>query len=200
MEKEPVNDGSAGGTNRRRFGWRRLAAGYHKPRTADELTEQNVAAVVALEREVKERRTVGDRIIDGITAFCGSMLFVWVHVGWFGAWIGWDLLRHGAGFDPYPFPLLTLAVSLEAILLSTFILISQNRDARFNDRRNHLALQIALLSEQENTKMLKMLAAIARKVGAADNDDPTVEVLEEATRPERLVEQIDRALDAEKGR
>ncbi len=173
---------------------------YHQPHTSDELTARNVDTVVRLEREVRERRTTGDTIIDGITAFCGSMPFVWVHVVWFTVWIGTDFLRGHAFFDPFPYQLLTLVVSLEAILLSTFILISQNRDARLNDRRNHLALQIALLSEQENTKILKMLDRIAHKLDAADESDPTIQVLEESTRPERLVEQIDKAMDAEKAR
>ncbi len=106
----------------------------------------------------------------------------------------------GHGLIPNPYQLLTLIVSLEAILLSTFILISQNCDARLNDRRNHLALQIALLSEQENTKILKMLDRISHKLDAADESDPTVQVLEELTCPERLVEQIDKAMEAERDR
>ncbi len=157
-------------------------AEYHSPHTSDELTERNVDTVIQLEREVREKRTSGDRVVDGITAFCGSMTFVWVHVIWFVAWIGLDILRHGVTFDPYPYQLLTLIVSLEAIILSTFILISQNRDAKQNDRRNHLALQVALLSEQENTKILKMLDLIAHKLDAADESDPTIQVLEESTR------------------
>jgi len=175
-------------------------AQYHKAHTSGELTARNVDTVIRLEREVRDRRTTGDRVIDNITAFCGSMPFVWVHVVWFSAWIALDILRHGATFDPYPYQLLTLIVSLEAIILSTFILISQNRDAKLNDRRNHLALQIALLSEQENTKVLKMLDRIAHKLDAADESDPTIEVLEESTRPEQLVAQIDKALDAERAR
>ncbi len=99
-------------------------ARYHTPHTSDELTARNVDTVIRLEREVKERRTGGDRVIDGITAFCGSIAFVWVHVVWFAAWIGHDILKHGASFDPFPYQLLTLIVSLEAIILSTFILIS----------------------------------------------------------------------------
>ena len=173
---------------------------YHQPHTSDELTGRNVDTVIRLEREMRERRTRGDRAIDAITAFCGSMPFVYVHAIWFGLWIGVDVIRHGHVFDPYPYELLTLIVSLEAIILSTFILISQNRDAKNNDRRNHLALQIALLSEQESTKILKMLDLIARKLDAADESDPTVAVLEESTRPERLVEQIDKAMNAEKAR
>jgi uncharacterized membrane protein len=173
---------------------------YHKPHTSDELTEQNVDTVIRLEREVRERRTSMDRAIDMVTAFCGSVTFVWVHVAWFAAWIMLDVVRNHNTFDPYPYALLTLIVSLEAIMLSTFILISQNRDAKLNDRRNHLALQIELLSEQESTKMLKMLDKICRKLNIADDADPTIQVLEESTRPERLVQQIDRAMEAERAR
>ena len=84
-------------------------------------------------------------------------------------------------------------MSLEAIFLSTFILISQNYDMRISERRNQLDLQINLLSEQENTKMLQMLERIAKKVGAHVDDDPQVRALEEATRPESLVRQIEEA-------
>jgi uncharacterized membrane protein len=197
----PTPDGEAGRSLRESALRAALADGrYHKPHTSDELTEQNVDTVIRLEREVRERRTATDRAIDNITAFCGSVTFVWVHVAWFAAWIMLDVIRHGQTFDPYPYQLLTLIVSLEAIMLSTFILISQNRDAKLNDRRNHLALQIALLSEQESTKMLKMLDRISHKLEIADDSDPTIEVLEESTRPERLVQQIDKAMEAEKAR
>jgi uncharacterized membrane protein len=81
-------------------------------------------------------------------------------------------------------------VSLEAIFLSTFILISQNQETRLSERRNHLDLQINLLTEQENTKMLQMLKRISEKLDIEIEDDPTVQVLEQATRPEKLVEQI----------
>jgi hypothetical protein len=70
-------------------------------------------------------------------------------------------------FDPYPFQFLTFVVSLEAIFLSTFILISQNRQNRISELRNHLDLQINLLSEQENSKVLAMLEALLRFHGLA---------------------------------
>ena len=82
-------------------------------------------------------------------------------------------------------------VSLEAIFLSTFILISQNHDTKISERRNHLDLQINLLSEQENTKMITMLQAIAAKVGAEIDQDPHLQALSEKTEPEKLVRQIE---------
>jgi len=84
---------------------------------------------------------------------------------------------------------------LEAIFLSTFILISENRDARLSERRNQLDLQINLLTEQENTKMLTMLEQIAHKLGVDVSHDPTLEVLEQSTQPEKLVEQIARTIE-----
>jgi uncharacterized membrane protein len=166
------------------------------PRSVEELMRRNVETICRLEEAAKEPQSVGDRVADFITFFCGSMTFVWVHVAWFGFWIGANiLLPKDSRFDPYPFEFLTLIVSLEAIFLSTFILISQNRDSRLADRRNHLDLQVNLLSEQENTKMLQMLEAIARRVGADIGSDPDLQILEEATDPERLAEQIDATLN-----
>lgn len=118
------------------------------------------------------------------------MTFVWVHVLWFGAGIIANAVPGIEQFDPFPFTFLTLVVSLEAIFLSTFILISQNQETRITERRNNLDLQINLLTEQENTKILQILERIAEKVGAVIDDDPTVSVLEQATRLEKLVEQI----------
>jgi uncharacterized membrane protein len=97
--------------------------------------------------------------------------------------------------DPYPFSFLTLVVSLEAIFLSTFIMISENRQGRLEERRSHLDLQINLLAEQENTKMLQLLTSIARKLEVEDGGDPSVTVLEQATRPDALLKQIDQVAE-----
>ena len=98
--------------------------------------------------------------------------------------------------DPYPFQLLSVVTGLEAIFLSTFILISQNHDTKLSEKRNHLDLQINLLSEQENTKMLELLEKIATKLQVNLSGDPTVAVLKEATRPDTLLAQIDDSVNA----
>lgn len=157
----------------------------------DELTQRNVEVVSKLEAAAREQRTRTDRIAETIANFCGSMTFVWVHVFWFGGWILFNLFPGVRHIDPFPFTFLTLVVSLEAIFLSTFILISQNHDTRITERRNHLDLQINLLSEQENTRMLTMLSAIAAKVGAELPDDPHLESLSRQTEPEKLAAQIE---------
>ncbi|TWO68311.1 DUF1003 domain-containing protein [Caenimonas sedimenti] len=142
------------------------------------------------------KRSTADRIAEFVAQFCGSIVFVWIHVALFAGWIAWNVLPGLPHFDPYPFTFLTLCVSLEAIFLSSFILISQNYEMRVTERRSQLDLQINLLAEQENTKMLQLLELIARKVGATDHEDPEVGALEQATRPETLARQIEESYRA----
>jgi uncharacterized membrane protein len=130
---------------------------YHRPKSVDQLTKRNVTTIAELEKAAQANQTVGDIVADRITRFCGSMTFVWVHVLWFTAWILGNTVFAEKPIDPYPFSFLTLVVSLEAIFLSTFIMISENRQGRLDERRSHLDLQINLLAEQENTKMLALL-------------------------------------------
>ena len=172
---------------------------YRGSQTGEDVTRQNVRAMHQLEDAANARLSGADRVASAIARFCGSMTFVWIHVVVFSAWIGYNALPWFEHFDPYPFTFLTLVVSLEAIFLSTFILISQNYDMRVAERRNQLDLQINLLAEQENTKMLQILERIAKKVGAHIQDDPQVRALEEATRPEALVEQIEEAYSDQNG-
>jgi uncharacterized membrane protein len=175
---------------------RRDRSRYREASTVEQLTEQNVNAIVELERAARADCTFSQRAAQRIAAFCGSMTFVWIHVAWFGAWIAFNTLPGLHHLDPFPYTFLTLLVSLEAIFLSTFILISQNEETRLTERRNALDLQINLLTEQENTKMLQVLARIARKLEVPMDDDGTLSVLEQATRPEKLAEQIDKASGA----
>ena len=174
-------------------------AAYRRPRTAADVTRENIRAMRKLEELAVAKRTVADRIAEFVARFCGSITFVWIHAVLFAVWIGWNVLPHLPHFDPYPFTFLTLCVSLEAIFLSSFILISQNYEMRITERRNQLDLQINLLAEQENTKMLQMLDRMARKMGLYEEDDPEVQVLEQATRPETLARQIDDSLREQAG-
>ena len=163
------------------------------PRSVADVTRENVRAVHHLEDAARAQRGFSDRMASFVAQFCGSITFVWIHVVLFALWIAWNAWPGLPHFDPYPFTFLTLCVSLEAIFLSAFILISQNYEMRIADRRNELDLQINLLAEQENTKMLQLLEKIARKVGATDHDDPEVQALEQAMRPGTLARQIDAA-------
>jgi uncharacterized membrane protein len=158
--------------------------------SAEKLTEQNIKTVTKLEEAAREQRSATDHLAEKIANFCGSVTFVWVHVVWFGGWILLNVIPGIRHVDPFPFTFLTLIVSLEAIFLSTFILISQNLETRISERRSHLDLQLNMLSEQENTKMITIMLAIAEKVGADLSRDPHLKALSEETMPERLVEQI----------
>ncbi len=146
--------------------------------------------MVKLEEHVRKGRTFGERVSEGIAKFAGSMGFIYIHILWFGGWIALNSLMRP--FDPFPFTFLTLVVSLEAIFLSTFILISQNHEAKLTERRNHLDLQINLLAEQENTAMLELLRLIAEKIGI-DCEDAVLNELLEEVHPKDLVEQIEKA-------
>lgn len=166
---------------------------YRSTGDVEDITRKNVRAMRKLEDLAKGQRTPADRAAAFVSRFCGSVTFVWLHAAFFCAWIIVNAVPGLPHFDPFPFTLLTLCVSLEAIFLASFILISQNHEMRITERRNQLDLQINLLAEQENTKMLKLLEQIAAKVGASSGSDPEVRALEQATRPERLARQIDEA-------
>jgi uncharacterized membrane protein len=172
---------------------------YRTPRSAADVTRENVQAMRKLEELAVAKRSTADRVAAFVAQFCGSVAFVWIHALVFGAWIGWNVIPGLRHFDPYPFIFLTLCVSLEAIFLSSFILISQNYEMRVAERRNQLDLQINLLAEQENTKMLQLLDRMARKMGLYEEDDPEIQVLEQATRPETLARQIDDSLRKQSG-
>ena len=108
----------------------------------------------ALVRHAQERaQSVQNRAADRITAFAGSMTFVYVHIVWFGCWIGF-------GVEDYPFGLLTMIVSLEAIFLSTFVLISQNRA----DAKRHLIADQQWQTVQEEERQNEQLLALSREI------------------------------------
>jgi uncharacterized membrane protein len=101
-------------------------------------------------------------------------------------------------FDPFPYVFLNLVVAIEAVFLSTFVLISQNREARHADQWAHLDLQISMLAEQENTKVLKMLQAICDRLGLGDAArDKELKDLLEKTRVEELAEHLEKARDTD---
>ncbi len=133
------------------------------PRAAQE----NIEAVAQLERGFRNERTPSQRVADRIADLAGSIRFAVFHVLWFALWIliNTGAFREISPFDPYPFILLSLIVSCEAVLLSTFVLVKQNRMSRAADQRAHLNLQIDLLAEREITKILQMQWLICRRLG-----------------------------------
>ena len=161
--------------------------------TLADVIERNIRTVAGLHVQARKERTLQEHIADVITQFSGRMSFVYFHVVWFGVWI---LINTGhlgiRPFDPFPYGLLTMVVSLEAIFLATFVLISQNRLSEDADRRAHLDLQIGLLTEHELTRTLQMLDAIQDKLGIENDSDVELAQLEMETRPEDVLAEIKR--------
>ena len=155
--------------------------------------ERNIRTIIHLRTKTASERGLQDRIADLITSASGRMIFVYIHIVWFGIWILINTGKFGLRiFDPFPYGLLTMVVSLEAIFLSTFVLISQNRLSAESDRRADLDLQIGLLTEHELTRVLQMLDAIQNKLGVEDRKDKELADLEMETRPEDVLEEIHR--------
>ena len=115
------------------------ARGHHAP-------ARNVLAVAEMERAGRAAQSAGQRLVCRVAAGCGTIAFLWWQLAAIAAWIAfnsWPGLPH---VDPFPYVLLTLVLSIEAIFLSIFILISQNEETRLTERRNALDLQLDLLA------------------------------------------------------
>jgi uncharacterized membrane protein len=161
--------------------------------------ERNIHSVADLERTFEERRRPADRIADAIGGFTGSIGFVVVHLLVITAWflINTGMIPHIKPFDRFPFILLSMIVSVEAVLLSTFVLMKQNRMQQKTDIRDHLNLQIDLLAEKEVTKSLQLLRAIAEKVGVDERNDAELEEMANTTSVDSLAERIESAMGDE---
>lgn len=134
---------------------------------ASRTVRDNIRAIIAMQEQQDSARTWSDRIGDMIGTFVGTVTFVLLHLVAFGVWAAANAgLAPGVpAWDPYPFPLLCMLVSMEGVLMSTFVLIKQNRMGVRSDRRNHLDLQINLLTEKEVTKVIQMLERISAHMG-----------------------------------
>jgi uncharacterized membrane protein len=127
----------------------------------------HIDSIVRQEEQELEQRSVTERIADAVGSFAGSPLFIALHLALITTWL---LINGGKipwirPFDPDPFSFFTMIVAVEAVLLSSFILMRQNRMMRRGERRNHLNLQIDLLAEKEITKLIQMTRAICGKMG-----------------------------------
>lgn len=165
-----------------------------------DVVENNIRSMLRLSNQRLRERRFQDKLADGITQVSGRMPFVYFHAIWFAAWIVLNTGHAGVKiFDPYPYGFLTMIVSLEAIFLSTFVLISQNRLSAEADRRADLHMHIGLLNEAKMTHALTMLHSIQKKLDIGTDDDPALidflmqtspeEVLAEITRVQRHVAQ-----------
>ncbi len=132
--------------------------------------ESNIRTVADLEQSFEQRRSPKDLIADVIGGFSGSIWFVVIHIVIFTTWflVNSKVFPFFPHFDPYPFILLAMVVSVGGVLLSTFVLMKQNRMQQRSDARDHLNLQIDLLAEKEVTKALQLLRAICERLEIAE--------------------------------
>jgi uncharacterized membrane protein len=153
---------------------------------------QNIETLRERRRRERESASLEQKLAQRITDFAGSMRFVYLHVALYGFWIvanlGWI-----PGLNPWDpsFVVLAMIASVEAIFLSTFILITQNRMSIADDRRAELDLQVSLLAEQEITKLVQLVAEISRRLGVENADGPDVEEMKQLVAPGEVLDAIE---------
>lgn len=177
-----------------RFLWTHHEEKTKGEQTMAEVVTRNIEALLERRKEEERKKGVEERIADAITSFTGSMPFVYIHLAVFGFWIAVNLsfIPFVPPFDP-SFVILAMAASVEAIFLSTFVLISQNRMQALADRRAELNLHIDLLAEHEVTRVITLLTAIGAKLGVEESKNPELEELAKDVHPEKVLERMDQA-------
>jgi uncharacterized membrane protein len=153
---------------------------------------RNIRSLQRRHEEEEARAGAEQRLARAITDFAGSMLFVYLHVALYGAWIVLNL-RWIPGVRPWDptFVILAMIASVEAIFLSTFVLITQNRMAAQAERRAQLDLQINLLAEHEVTKLIRIVSAVAAKLDVQGELGPDIEELKSDIAPEAVLDEIE---------
>src|SRR5829696_5242984 len=156
--------------------------------------ERNIHALEARRRREERRAPAQERIADAVTRFTGSMPFVYLHLAIFGFWImanlGWV---PGVPKWDESFVVLAMIASVEAIFLSTFVLISQNRMQAAADKRADLDLQISLLAEHEVTKLATVVSAIAQRLNVRSEMDGELEEIKQDVAPEAVLDELEAA-------
>lgn len=142
------------------------------------------------------RRTASEKVADWMTSNFGSMTFLILNVLFFAIWIvvNTNQIIGIPAFDPYPFILLTAVVSLEAIILAIFVLISQNRDSKVDDLREETNLQINLIAEKEITKIMKMLEILLERQGVDLSNDPELQKLLKPISEEEIAKKLEKEI------
>jgi uncharacterized membrane protein len=157
-----------------------------------ETLQRNIAALRNDRQEAERRRTIGERIADCVTAFAGSMYSVFFHFCLYGGWLVYNSgVFPVEPFDPYPFVMLAMTASVEAIFLTTFVLISQNRNALIDERREDLGLHVNLLTEHEITRLAQLLDVIANRLGVEEQAKPELADIKKEVAPTAVLRSID---------
>ena len=154
--------------------------------------ERNIRQLLKLRQQEEKEKTTDEHIADKITHFTGSMAFVYIHIIAFGLWIIYNKGLIGIKPVDPSFTGLMLLASVEAIFLSSFVLIRQNRMNVLADKRANLDLQVSLLAEHEITRLITLVKAIAHKLKIQEADNPEIDELTRDVKPEEVLDTIDR--------
>ncbi|WP_434042715.1 MULTISPECIES: DUF1003 domain-containing protein [Sorangium] len=159
------------------------------------VVRRNVEALREVQRNLDRNKSFQEALADRITGFTGSMTFVFLHAALFGGWlvVNTGVVPFIKPFDPFPFVMLAMIASVEAIFLSTFVLISQNRMQALADKRAELDLQINLLAEHEVTRLIELVDGISRHLQVPRGSDLHLEELKKDVYPEVVLDEIERA-------
>lgn len=165
----------------------------------EEKLQRHRIVVQSLRAKADAKRTFTDRVADKLTARFGTVLFLVINAVWFAVWIAWNtnLIPGVEPFDPFPFGLLTMIVSLEAIFLAIIVLISQNRAAKVAELREEIDLQVTSIAETEISKVMQMLRLLLKKNGVK-LDDPEIEEMVRPINSEEIEHMLEKQLDKDK--
>jgi uncharacterized membrane protein len=159
------------------------------------IVERNIEALLKRRKQEDDRKPIEGKIADSIARFTGSMTFVYIHLVFFGIWIFWNVGLFGLeAFDP-SFVVLAMFASVEAIFLSTFVLISQNRLNDQAEKRAELDLQVSLLTEHEITRLLNLVALMAKKMDISEAWHEDLEELSKDVHPEKVMDTMDKIVN-----
>ncbi|TSC77926.1 MAG: hypothetical protein G01um101424_60 [Parcubacteria group bacterium Gr01-1014_24] len=150
----------------------------------------------SIKAKADARRTTTERIADWMTSRFGSITFLLLNMLLFLVWIliNTNQIKGITAFDPFPFNLLTTIVSLQAIILAIFVLVSQNRNLKVDDLREETHLQINLIAEKEITKLMKMLAILLEKQGVDLSQDPELKKLLKPISEEEIEKRLEKEI------
>jgi len=166
------------------------------PKNTHRTITKNIEAILKLEEDDEQRLSPLHRVSHKVGWFVGTIYFVILQALFVIAWVFWNGYAAN-NFDAHPFPLLSVILSLEAVLLTSFVLIRQNTMDRQSERRNHLDLQINLLAEKEATRILKAVHEIAKRLNIQLSSDEEHQELAEDTRVESIARHLRSKEDTE---
>lgn len=166
------------------------------------ITRARQRVIESIEARINERRTFSEKFADGLVMWFGSMWFVFLNLAIFIVWIfaNVDLIPGIEVFDPFPFVFLTMLVSLEAIFLSVFVLISQNRESRISDLREEIDLQVNMIAEKEITKIINLVSYLMKHLNVPYEKDPELRRMMEPLDTEEIREELERQLNLPHGK